>query len=320
MMKLPTLFARLFQPQVRDTGWFAVGLTSRGVYLAKVDLSGEMPRVLRCEYHEMGEVNSANLEKLKRDAKLGDRLFTTVLASGDYQFLMVEAPNVPVDELKTAVRWKIKDSLNCHVDDVTIDVLQIPVNQQGIDRNQSIYAVAASNVVIQKYESLFEKAKLNLNVIDILETAQRNIAALFEQDGRALGLLAFDDNGGLLTITAGGELYFARRIDIALGQLQDANETLCQQHRERVELELRRSLDYFDRQYHQLPLSRVLISVPAGIELIAFLQANMDVAIELLDLTQVMDIQAAPDLANSEFVTQVLPTLGAALREESRTL
>ncbi|MFY9261998.1 MAG: agglutinin biogenesis protein MshI [Gallionella sp.] len=319
-MKLSNLFSRLFQPKVRDAGLIAVGLAAHGVYLAQVSLSGVMPCVLRCEYHEMGDVTSAALEKLKRDAKLGDPLFTTVLAAGDYQFLMVEAPNVPVEELKTAVRWKVKDSLSYHVDDATIDVLQIPASQYGAERNQSIYAVAASNVTIQRCESLFEKAKFKLSVIDVPETAQRNIAALFEQEDRALGLLAFDDSGGLITITSGGELYFARRIEITLGQLQDANETLRQQHRERVELELRRSLDYFDRQYHQLPLSRVMVSVTTQTELVAFLQANMDVSIEPLDLAQVMDIRAVPDLENSEFLAHILPTLGAALREERRVL
>lgn len=321
MKKLSTLFAQLFKPKSQDAGWFAVGLTESGVYLAQINLSGTMPCVVRCEYHEMGEApTSAALEKLKRDAKLGAPAFTTVLAVGDYQLLMVEAPNVPIEELKTAVRWKIKDSLNYHIDDATIDVLQIPTSQHGVERSQSIYVVAASHMTIQRYESLFEKAKFNLNVIDIPETAQRNVAALFEQDDHALGLLAFDDNGGLLTITANGELYFARRIEITLGQLQDANETLRQQHRERVELELRRSLDYFDRQYRQLPISRVIVSVSEQAELVPFLQENIDVTVEQLDLAQVMDIQATPGLANSEFVAQVLPTLGAALREERRVL
>lgn len=320
-MKLPLFFSRFFKAKVRDAGWFAIGLTEHGVYLAQVSLSGARPCVLRCEYHETGEVTATVLEKLKREAHLDNQLFTTLLAVGDYQLLMVEAPNVPVNELKTAIRWKIKDSLNYHVDDATVDVLEIPDSKYGSERTHSIYAVAAANVTIQKkYVSLFEKAKIELNVIDIPETAQRNIAALFEEADHAIALLAFDDNGGLLTITANGELYLARRLEMTVGQLQDANENLSIQHRDRVELELRRSLDYFDRQYHQLPISRVLVSVPASIGLVAFLSDEMDVVIEQLDLTRVMDIRAAPALADSEFVTHVLPTLGAALREEKRTL
>ncbi|MDD2775846.1 MAG: agglutinin biogenesis protein MshI [Gallionella sp.] len=319
MIKLSSLFPLLFRSKPRDAGWLAVRIAAHGVYLARVELSS-MPCVLRCEYHEMRDITSASLEKMKRETKLGDPLFSTILAVGDYQLLMVDAPNVPAEELKTAVRWKIKDSLNCLVNDATIDVLQIPTNQRSLEYGQSIYAVAASNVTIQKYISLFEQAKFKLNVIDIPETAQRNISVLFEQEDRALGLLAFDDDGGLLTITAKGELYFARRVDITLGQLQDANEILRQQHRDRVRLELRRSLDYFDRQYHELPISRVIVSVAEQTELVPFLQGNMDVSIEQLDLAQVMDIHAIPELNNSEFVAHALTTLGAALREERRVL
>ncbi len=319
-MKIPTFLTRLIPTPARDTGWLAVGLVAHGVYLAQVNLSGTQPRVLRAEYHETGEATVGILEKLKRDAHLNNTALTTLLAVGEYQMLLVEAPNVPAQELKTAIRWKIKDSLNCHVDDATVDVLQIPAYKYGQDRAQSIYAIAASNPVIQKYITLFEKAKLPLKVIDIPETAQRNIAALFEESDRALAVLAFDDYGGLLTITANGELYFARRIEITLGQLQDANESLRQSHRDRVELELRRSLDYFDRQYHQLPVSRVLISVPAHLDLVEFLAHDMEVPVQLLDLAQGMDISATPALLESEFATAILPTLGAALREEKRAL
>lgn len=319
-MKIPSFLTRLLPTQARDTGWLAVGLTAHGIYLAQVSLSGTQPRVVRAEYHETGEATVGILEKLKRDAHLNNTLLTTLLVAGEYQMLMVEAPNVPAQELKTAIRWKIKDSLNYHVDDTTVDVLQIPAYKYGSDRTQSIYAIAASNQIIQKYIALFEKAKLPLKVIDIPETAQRNIAALFEESDRALALLAFDDNGGLLTITANGELYLARRIEITVGQLQDANESLRQQHRDRVELELRRSLDYFDRQYHQLPISRVLVSVPQHLELVTFLANDMELPVQQLDLAQGMDISAVPALLESEFAAAILPTLGAALREEKRAL
>ncbi len=126
--------------------------------------------------------------------------------------------------------------------------------------------------------------------------------------------MAFDDNGGLLTFTSGGELYVARRIEISAGQLQDANENLREQSRDRVELELQRSLDYFDRQFNHLPVSRILVSAPDSTGLVEFLAAMMGAKVEKLDLSQVMDISAVPALADSEFAAYALPALGAALR------
>jgi len=312
--------SRLFKAQSRDSGWFSISIGAHGIYLAEVNQAGAMPSVLRCAYHETGEVSASQLDKVRHSANIGNHNFTTLLSPGEYQMLLVDAPNVPVNELKTAIRWKIKDGLNYHIDDATVDVLQIPASKYGSDRAQSMYAIAASNETIQKRIALFEQAKIELDVIDIQEMAQRNIAALFEQNDRALVLLAFDENGGLMTFTSRGELLLARRIEITAGQLQDANEQLRQQYRDRVELELQRSLDYFDRQYNHLPVSRVLVCAPDDAGLVNLLAAAVDVKVERLELSQVMDISKVPALADSEFVAHALPALGAALRQESRTL
>ncbi|HXU92163.1 MAG TPA: agglutinin biogenesis protein MshI [Gallionella sp.] len=318
-MRIPFIPA-IFNSKKRDSGWFAVALGSHGVYLAKIQFNGAMPRVVRCEYHEDGTVSAASLEKLRREAGLGKEHFTTLLAPGEYQMLLVEAPNVPANELKTAIRWKIKDGLNFHIDDATVDVLQIPASKYGSDRPSSMYAIAASNTTLQKRIEMFEQAKIPLDVIDIPETAQRNIAALFEQEERALALLAFNEYGGLLTFSSGGELYLSRRIEISVGQLQDANEDLRAQYRDRVELELQRSLDYFDRQYNHLPVSRVLVCAPESTRLVEFLVSAVDAKVEKLDLSQVLDISAVPALGDDEFISLALPALGAALRQEKRTL
>jgi MSHA biogenesis protein MshI len=314
-MKIPQI-SSLFKNTSRDAGRFAVSVDAHGISLAQVKQVGEMMNVQRCEYHE-GEVSAATLEKVCRSGKQD---CTALLLPGEYQILMVDAPNVPASELKTAIRWKIKDGLNYHIDDATVDVLQIPGSKYGSDRAQSMYAIAASNDTIQKRITLFEQAKVGLDVIDIPETAQRNIAALFEQNDRALVLLAFDDNGGLMTFTSKGELLLARRIEITAGQLQDANDQLRQQYLDRVELELQRSLDYFDRQYNHLPISRLLVCAPDEANLVALLASAVEVRVEKLDLSQVLDISQVHALGNRDFVARMLPPLGAALRQESRTL
>ncbi|MEO8343742.1 MAG: agglutinin biogenesis protein MshI [Gallionella sp.] len=318
-MKIPSM-PTLFKTKSHDAGWFSIGLGTHGIYVAKIKFVGAMPSVVRCEYHDTGAVAVASLDKLRREAGIGTHDVTTLLSPGEYQMVLVEAPNVPADEMKTAVRWKIKDGLNFHIDDAAVDVVRIPSSQYGSGRPQSVYAIAAANGIIQERIKLFEQAKLELDVIDIPEMAQRNIAGLYERNERALVMLAFDDYGGLMTFTAGGELYLSRRIEISVGQLLDANEDLRKQYRDRVATELQRSLDYFDRQYNHLPVDMVLVCVPDHTGLVEFLAAELDAKVQKLDLSQVMDISAVPELANSEFVAHVLPTLGAALRQESRVL
>lgn len=318
-MKLPSFLSR-FHRGNRDAGWVAVSLANDGIYVAQARYVGVRPQVTRCSYFPQTEITSSTLDKLRKDAGLDEGRLTTLLAPNEYQIMMVEAPNVPLDELKTAVRWKIKDSLSYHIDDATVDVLQIPAGKYGNDRPQSLYAVAASNETVKKRIALFEKARLELSVIDIPEMAQRNIAALYETEGRALGLLAFTGEGGLLTLTCDGELYLARRIEISIGQLTDADETLRQQYRDRVELEVQRSLDYFDRQFHHLSVERLLVSAPEAAGLAPVLADNLGVSVEPLDLRQGMDLIGVPELDDSEFACHALHALGAALRQEKKVL
>ncbi len=318
-MQIPVL-SDLFSRNAH-TGWFAICINKNGVYLAHLKYAkGKLPHLAMCAFHPVEHVTPVMLEKLRRDAHISDFQFTTLLAPGEYQMLLVEAPDIPVDELKAAIRWRIKDSLSYHIDDATVDVLQIPSSKSGVDRPQSLYAIAAPNEVIKKRIALFEKAKIDLKVIDIPEMAQRNIAALFEEGKRGLVLLAFDDSGGILTITSEGELYFARRIEITIGQLQDADENLRQQYLERVELELHRSLDYFSRQFSHISIKRLLVSAPEQLGLVQMLAASLEVPVEQLDLAQVLDISAVPALADSEYAAQAFFALGAALRLERRVL
>ncbi len=315
-----SLLSRLFKRTSPNGGWVAITLSNKGVHIAQAKYVGSRPQVTECSFYPLSEVTSGALEKIRKEAGLDASRCTTLLSANEYQLMMVDAPNVPVDELKTAIRWKIKDLLNYHVDDATVDVLKIPAGKYGTERPQSLYAIAASNETIRSRIALFEKAKLDLKVIDIPEMAQRNIAALFESEGRGLALLSFSDDGGLLTITCDGELFLARRIDITLGQLQDADERLQRQYLDRVVLEVQRSLDYFDRQFHHIPVARMLVCAPESLGLERVLLEGVGLPVEALELAQAMDVIAVPELLDSEFVSYALPALGAALRQERRAL
>jgi MSHA biogenesis protein MshI len=318
-MEIPQ-FLRLFKQTSRNGSWVAITLSKKGVHIAQARYVGTRPQVTKCSFHPLTEVTVAELERIRKEEALETSRFTTLLPASEYQLFLVEAPNVPVDELKTAIRWKVKDLLNYHVDDATIDVLKIPANKYGVDRPQSLYAVAAANETVRKRIALFEKARIDLKVIDIPEMAQRNVAALYETEARGLAFLSFSDEGGLLTVTCDGELFLARRTDITLGQLQDADENLRQQYLDRVVLEAQRSLDYFDRQFHHIPVSRMLVCAPESLGLDRLLADSLGLPVEMLDLAKGMDIIAVPELLDSEFAAYALPALGAALRQERRAL
>ena len=318
---------RFFSKTKLQPGWLALGFSTQGVSLAHIRRqNGGRPEVLRCEFHNWQAAGSEALAELWKEVRFDQYRCTTLLNLGEYQLLQVEAPNVLPEELKAAIRWRIKDFLNYSVDDAMVDALDIPQAVNAPARNRSIYAVASPKAVVQQRVSLFEDANIPLSVIDIPEMAQRNIAALFEREGKGLALLSFDNDGGLLTLTCAGELYLSRRIEASLQQLNDADENLRKQHFDRVVLELQRSFDYFDRNYSFITLEKLLLApLPAAIDLEAHLAANLYVPVETpyvpmetLNLAQVLDFSATPDLNDGEAQAKYFQVLGAALRQEER--
>ena len=281
------------------------------------------PSVDRVVYYPHGPLAAKlSLDKLAKDLNGASYHCSNLLSAREYQLLSVEAPNVPAEELKTAIRWRLKDMLDYHIDDATIDVLDVPGDKDSPVRSHSMYAVAARNQLIEQRQTQFEEARIPLSVIDIPEMAQRNISAMLEPATRGVALLSFDASGGLLTVTYSGELYLARRIDVTLAQLQQDESEQKDSCYDRVTLELQRTFDHLDRQYRFITLSKlVLFPVgDAGKGLQTYLAANLYVPVEILDLGNLFDISRVPDLKRLESQQRYFLALGAALREEEVAL
>lgn len=302
----------------------AISLRDDGICAASVKrTSTARPIIELVAFYPSGKSEPLpTLEKLARDLHTERYGCSSVLSAKDYQLLSVDAPTVPAEELKTAIRWRLKDMLDFRVDDATIDVLDIPVDKNAGSRNHSMYAVAAHNHQIEKHQGLFIQAKIPLSVIDIPEMAQRNLAQLLESEGRGLALLSFDGEGGLLTVTFDGELYLSRRIDVPLPQLLQSSGEELQACHEKISLEVQRSLDHFDRQYHSIPISKLILAPigSASTTLKEYLGSNLYVSVEALDLGSILDFGKTPELASPDLQQRYFITLGAALRQEERVL
>ncbi|HYS51475.1 MAG TPA: agglutinin biogenesis protein MshI [Burkholderiales bacterium] len=243
---------------------------------------------------------------------------TTLLEPADYQILLVESPKVPTDELKAAIRWRIKDLLEYHIDDATVDVFEVRAEGDAKGSAKAMYAVATPNEVVQKRIALFQGARVPLKVIDIPEMAQRNIAALFESPDKATAMLAFSPWGGMLTISFRGELLLTRRLEVTsvqLGQREHGDH-----YRERVATEITRSLDIFDRQRLSVGVGELLLApLPQDPELEQFLRGKLYVPVVPAALPQVMDFADAGE-PTAEEQWEYFYLFGAALRVEEKAL
>lgn len=251
-------------------------------------------------------------ERVAKELELDGYQCLTVLSPADYHLLLIDAPNVPANEVKNAARWRIKDMLDYPVDAATIDVLDIPVDPASSNRAHSIYTVAAKNEVIRECMERFARSHLRLSVIDIAETAQRNIAALLEPPGRGVAMLYPATDHVLFTVNYRGALYLARRIDVSLQELESVAS--ADDAKNRVLLEVQRSFDHLDRQFPFVGVAKVLVApTPAETGLQSYLADNLDVPVEEVRLAQLLNV--APEIAlDRDAAWRLFHVLGATLR------
>lgn len=233
--------------------------------------------------------------------------------------MLVEAPAVQAAELRAAVRWRVKDMIDFRLDDASIDVLDVPQPTPAGQRARSVYAVAARNETIRTTIERFERAGFPLQVIDIPETAQRNIGARLESEQRAVLTLSFDPHGGLITVNHGGELYLSRRLEITDAQLADASDEARARIFDRVLVEVQRSLDHCERSYSFFSLGRLVLGPPADqAGLREHLAANLYLPVEALVLEQLIRLPPAAGAWGAKEQAKWLKSIGAGLRVEGR--
>ncbi len=281
-----------------------------------------------------------------------------MLRPEQYQLLQIDSPPVAPEELRAAARFQIRDMVNVHIDDITLDVMQVGDGQQKGPNN--LFVVAAKNEVVREVIALGDALHWEVSVIDIQETAQRNLqSALAKQDGRLeradAALLITDELQAVLTISANEELFFTRRLDLpqdflgmAWGATHDAAADIApdgftpvseyvpdyagggaanaavgsdQGDAERIQrflVEVQRSLDLWDRTWSSMPLGG--LRVYAG-------ERSSEMATwlsrELGQTVTSMDLGASfPGLDAMTLTDQIycFPLLGVLLRTESRKL
>ncbi len=320
---------RSFRRKTTVDGITSIAFGCDGFALAHViSKGGERPRLEVSEYHtcpERDELEQTLGFALKANGLEGSKC-VCLPRPGVYSLRQIEAPPVKGDELREAARWSIKDLVDFNIEDAVVDVFEVPQSEAS-DRPQRVYVVAANRPLIDETVTLIRRVGLKLEAIDILELALRNVSALLPQDEAGVALMYLGPDVSLLTITRAGSLYLARNIDADLEVLStnpafdpddqkpdDFEEAGMM--RDGLLLEAQRSLDYYEHQLGQQPVSTFFLApteTPVS-ELRNHLGENLLVTVTSLDLHQLFDCkQPLPQ----KIQARVLPAIGAALRAGS---
>ncbi len=302
----------------RKPGWLALIPQGGEITLAHVVRQRDSRPEVRLLDRFSIETNAvAAFQRLRSARSLKSYACTTLMPDGDYSLTQVDAPPVPREERKEALRWAIKEMVAYSVDNACIDVLDIPSAGLPQGRSAGVLVVSAAEQAVRSRVAPFEAAKVPLAAVDIPELAQRNVAALLEDENRGLAFLRLDESGMMLTLTFHGELIAVRRGEMNTQQLNSADTDERARVLERLVLEVQRSLDNFDRQYSHIPISKVVLACYPVVEnLVNELIENIYVPVREMDLAPVMDFPSIPELRNPQAQARSLLAIGAALRAD----
>lgn len=300
----------------RKPGWLSILPQNGQVTLAHVVRDrNSRPEVRLLDSFALEGGEGDALQRLRVARQLKSYACTTLMGSGEYNLTQLESPSVPAEERREALRWALKEMVSYPLDSACVDVLDIPILGMPPGRSAGVLVVSAAEQAVRSRVGPFEEAKITLDAVDIPELAQRNVAALLEDENRGLVFLRIDESGMMLTLTFHGELIAVRSGEINTLQLNGGDADQCARTKERLVLELQRSLDNFDRQYSHIPISRVILaSYPSVENLTAELGENTYVPVKEMDLSSAIDFPAIPELRDTRCQAKNILAIGAALR------
>lgn len=318
-----------FARRAKATGRLALAVGDDAVAWALGSTAGDAV-VRKAGVMRRGADTPEQFQRRLRELKAGAGEVIAVLALRQYQLLQIEAPAVPPAELRAAARWRIKDLVDSHLDDITLDVLRV-----GDDRpraQQQLYVVAAQNPAIAKATQACSEAGLPLTVIDIRETVQRNLqTALADHagiDAQASAALVVDGDQALLTVAANGELFYTRRLawdDTLLAPREAAGHPLRQDEgwgsdfdsAPPLVVELQRSVDVWERSWPNLPLAALFVHAGERTDaLVERLEPQLGLPVRPMRIESVFE--GLNDVPPTER-DACLAVLGALLRRDTRT-
>lgn len=308
----------VFKKRSVAKGRIGVVFGKNHIAVAVVTREGDVNRLTRCDVLPLPADEAPDaLATVMRGAGLPRLPVSAVLGAEDYQLALVEAPDVPPAELRAAMRWRLKDAIDFRVEDAVVDVFDVPSQNRG-GHGRMMYAVAARRAAVERYSAALAPLSA-LDVIDVPELCLRNLAAGLPAAAGGVALLHLGETSASVVLVRGTTFYFSRQMDLRASRkfAEAGNGTGVDSAG--VELELQRSLDYYERHFDQPPITHIVISAPGSRaqSLMEILNRDTGFEVTALDLNALMSCDVA---LQPEAPPACLMAVGAALREERRSL
>jgi MSHA biogenesis protein MshI len=306
--------------------------------------------VLKFGVERQGDDSAADFVRRLQGLGLKGMDVHVMLRPEQYQLLQIDTPAVAPEEMRAAARWQIREMVAVHMDDITLDVMRVGGVKAATPGQ--LFVVVAGNTVVNEVMRLGQALKWDVPVVDIQETAQRNLqTALARRDGRVeranAALMMVNERQALLTISANEELFYTRRIDLGAGFMEKSWKRASSvpaagpedpfaevpeyvpayagpaaggddEPTQRFVVELQRSLDVWDRTWSNLPLDGLWVDAgERTVEMATWLSQELGFGVKTMDVDSLF-----PGFDGGEAQDRALcrPLLGVLLRTVERNL
>ncbi len=242
----------------------------------------------------------ANLAEVVEAWRLPRMPVAALLPAGGYLTFVEPTPQLPPGEIEQALLWQLRDRLPYPATEAVLAHLPLPPR---LGQSYSWVVVARRDEVAALAQT-YTQARLPLQVLDVEECAQRNLAWRLGGADTTVALLHLGEEDALLTVSLGGELLLSRRLPWA-----DAAPDY-----DHFALDVQRSLDYVER-HQQAIAARLLLAPASGQEEVARrLAERLTLPVTPVRLEDHLDLAGHEALEVSDLQRRLWFALGLAMR------
>lgn len=262
-MNLAAIAERFKPKKSHKKNLVGIDISARGIAMANVHWDEEGGAHLKsCSFSENipeAEIKNHILDLVEK-YNLTDKPCSIVLHAPLYQLLLVEVPDVQDNEIKDAVRWKIKDLISYPLEDAVIDTFLLPKDAYR-GRMRMAYVVSIHKEEINRIVNIVKKTGLVLKYIDVSEMALRNVLLSCGEGDASRGIVYFHEQGGIINLCKEGDLYLCRHIDMGMHGMEmgDEDPPINGYAADGFAIELQRSLDFYEGQLGKGEVSELYV-------------------------------------------------------------
>jgi MSHA biogenesis protein MshI len=249
--------------QLDDTGQIGISFSPTELAFAYIVNSNQGPFLQHLGHIEaVDEDQRIFLKDQVASLNLQGKQATILLSERDYQIFLIEQPQVPEDERREAIRWRVAEYIDFAIEEAVVDFIQLP-QKPNSENAPMLYVIVTKKRNIEQAIAWVSATGLKVKSVDICQSALRQIALHLENAEEGQALLHLENDKSHLILFKEKTLFMMRDLDIGLKMLSSISKNDKSEHLpiyQDLSVEIQRSFDYCASNLQNASVSRLLIT------------------------------------------------------------